>query len=75
MSLRPRVAGGEGDFSGDAYAKLVELTNEQLRLKNLSTKYFAAEFARIYSYPGNAQLAAQERPQNRAGGVARLAQG
>jgi hypothetical protein len=75
MSLRPRVAGGAGDFSGDAYAKLVELTNEQLRLKNLSTKYFAAEFARIYSDPGNAQLAAQERLQNRAGAQARLANG
>lgn len=73
MSLTPTVAGGLGDFSGDAYEKLVELTNEQLRLKNLSTKFFAREFARIYSDPRYAQLSQQERRQNRPGGVARMA--
>jgi hypothetical protein len=66
-----KPVGDIGRVGDAAYDQLVALTNEQLKLRNLSTAHFALVFAEIYASPGNAQLAEMERRENRPGGAER----
>ena len=73
---RPRTAiqipiiGNVGD---SGYDQLVALCNAELKRRGLSSAHFARVFSEIYTSPDNAQLAMQERRENRPGGVERMA--
>ena len=67
MVVRPTQVGGDAaqavDDPEDALAQLEELADEQRRRSPQLSK--AAAFAKVYSDPANAALAAKERRQNR----------
>ena len=65
--------GDIGNVGSDAYSQLVALCNAQLKARGLSSAHFARVFSEIYTSPDNAQLAQQERRENRPGGPARMA--
>jgi hypothetical protein len=62
-----------GDVGTAAIDQLDRMTRDQLKLRNLSTKYYSRVFAELYTSPTNAALSEQERRENRPGGVERIA--
>ena len=62
-----------GNVGDSGYDQLVALCNAELKRRGLSSAHFARVFSEIYTSPDNAQLAMQERRENRPGGVERMA--
>lgn len=66
----PHSIGNVGEFAID---QLNALSNAELKRRGLSSAHFARVFSEIYTSPDNAQLAMQERRENRPGGTAGMA--